>query len=165
MDELEAIPGYLYATHGSQRLHPIRFPELYHGTCEVSEESMLLHAGLPPAGRDIDLLRHIEPPPDREEASAFRGTVQIAAHPHSRSGAADCAGHGGWVYRIREWPGYDVHALLEGRIEKPDGTFRNPVMNEQEIAVPARVPASHIDAIGRVTQHRGGLRVLWRRAP
>lgn len=72
------IPGYKYATIcDSEEILPKSFRNIYHGTSDVSATDCESFGGLPTKGRDIDLVRHVEPPPNRIEQSAFIGTVQF----------------------------------------------------------------------------------------
>jgi hypothetical protein len=166
MDSIEDfdIPGYKYATIlDKDRVEPMIFQAIYHGTSELQPEKIKLFGGLPAKGMDIDLVRHVEPLPGAAENSAFRGTVQFPLSPGFDSGAALWAGEGGWVYKISDYPGYDICRLLEGKIPDGNGGFRGPLMSgEQEVAIPARVSSSKIRAVGDVVLRRGRYRVVWR---
>ncbi len=158
-----SIPGYTFATLADKIVvKPQTQIDVYHGTSSVTQQECNALNGLPAKGKDIDLIRHIEPPPNRAEASAFIGTVQFPVSPAHDAGAAYWAGDGGWVYHIREWPGYDIDRLLQGRIPDGKGGYRNPLMyGEQEVAIPARVPMKKIEKVGRVRMARGGPVVDW----
>ena len=60
--------------------------------------------------------------------------------PDQQAGAVLWADEGGVVVQLKEVKGYDVNALLEGKVKKADGSFGgNAVHGEQEIAVPGRI--------------------------
>jgi hypothetical protein len=52
------------------------------------------------------------------------------------AGAAYWADEGGIVIELKNVPGYDVNAALEGRVRTVRGYEGNPKFGEQEIAVP-----------------------------
>lgn len=156
-----SIPGYAFALIGTKQVLPKRFPLLYHGTHEVDPQCLVANNGLPPKGSDIDLIRHIEPPPSREIPSAFRGTVPFPIFPAFRAGAAEWAGEGGWVFEVSGWPGYDIAELLTGNIPTGLGEFRSPLMEEQEVAIPAPVPREHITKVGNVVARVRGISIDW----
>lgn len=113
-------------------------------------------------GSDIDLIRHTEPPPAWPVASAFIGTVPFPKAPGYDAGAVYWADEGGWVYHIDSWPGYDLNALLDGKIPDGMGGYRGPKhCGEQEVAIPAPVPMQSIRRVGIVERLRGGLAVRW----
>ena len=157
-----SIPGYAFALIGTKQVLPKKFPLLYHGTDEVNPNALARHNGLPPKGCDIDLIRHIEPPPSREVPSAFRGTVPFPLFPAFRAGAAEWGGEGGWVFEVSGWPGYDIAELLTGTIPNGMGGFRNPLMSgEHEVAIPAPVPREHITKVGNVVARERGISIDW----
>jgi hypothetical protein len=119
--------------------------------------------GLPARGDDVDLIRHVEPPPTRERESAFRGTCVFPKMACGTAGAVFWAGEDGYVVDIRDYPGYNISELLDGRIPNGMGGFRGPNNPaEQETAIPARVPMSYIARCGHVVAgRRGQLVVDW----
>lgn len=146
-------PGFSYATVNGSPVKPYTYPSLWHGTSEITKEIFIAESGLPKKGTDIELTRHVEPPPQRESPSAFRGTVQFPLSPDKSSGACLWAGDNGLIFHITEFPGYDVNTLLEGKILDGMGRYRAPLhYGEQEIAIPARVPKSYVSYIGRVVE-------------
>jgi hypothetical protein len=155
------IPGFEFATiRDANRVKPQKQLDVYHGTAYVDMEQCWREDGLPFKGSDIDLVRHVEPPPADDRISAFIGSCPFPLYPGADAGAALWAGVGGWVYHITNWPGYDINSLLSMQIPDGRGGFRGPHMvGEQEVALPARIPMSHISKIGRVRQKRGGLAV------
>lgn len=161
-----SIPGYEFATiRDANKVQPQKQLDVYHGTAYVTSEQCQREDGLPFKGMDIDLVRHVEPPPSAESNSAFIGTVSFPSYPGTNAGAAYWADEGGWVYHIVDWPGYDINLLLNMQIPDGRGGFRGPLMpGEQEIALPARIPLAHISKIGLVNRKRGGLAVdfIWR---
>lgn len=142
-------------------IHSQGLPTVYHGSSTFSPTELTGADGLPLRGNDIDLIRHIEPPTTRAEESAFRGTVPFPSYPAITGSAVDWAGEGGWIFQVSDWRGYDVNAELEGRIPDGKGGFRGPLMEEQEIAIPARVPARFVTRVGKVKRGRIGLVVDW----
>lgn len=163
MSSCNNIPGYYYATIGDKAQVSAQTQlNVYHGTCLVDVDCYRRNNGLPKRGGDIDLIRHAEPPPTREEPSAFIGTVPFPNAPGFKAGAVYWADDGGFVYHIKDWPGYDINCLLEGRIPDGKNGFRGPKnCGEQEIAIPAAVPLSNICKVGKVEKLRGGLVVKW----
>ena len=159
---MSEIIGFDYATINSVAVKPLKYPLLYHGTNRESPQIFYANDGLPKRGNDIDLIRHVEPPPSQLTESAFRGTVHYPISPAIISGACFWAGEDGWVYRIVDYPGYDINELLAGKIPDGKGGFRDPLMKgEQEIAIPARVVRIAVTGIGRVVERRRGLSVIW----
>lgn len=151
-----SILGYNFALCVGIRVTPLIFERLYHGT-DAHEPVSVGVAGLPPRGPDIELLHHAEPPPGNTGDSAFRGCTQSFISMLQDSGAALW---GQWIYEIRNYPGYDVVSLLEGRIRCPGG-FRGVVMTaEQEIAIPAEVPLGNISRAGVVRSNTRGQTVV-----
>jgi hypothetical protein len=138
-----------------QEVEPHLMSVVYHGTTKVSPE-VALRRGLPAGGNDWRLKEHAEPDGPRNPDSAFRGATLVVADPVSQNGAAYWAGTGGWVYKIRHIPGWDINASLFGRIAKPGGFRSNLMTAEQEIAIPARVPPQRIEAYGRVVEDGQG---------
>jgi hypothetical protein len=153
-----SIPGYQFATIGAQKVSPTPQHDVYHGTSRLTPEEFKSGNGFPLRGNDIDLIRHVEPPPGRKDESAFLGTVFFPSLPEV--GATEWAMEGGWVYHIHDWPGYCIETLLKGKIPTFNG-YRDPHMKELEIALPAGIPSSHIKKIGLVVAKRGGLAVNW----
>lgn len=135
---------------------PSSFSGGYHGTDAISPE-VAFKKGLPGRGSDMRLKEHTEAAGN----SAFRGTTMVVYDPVSGNGAAAWAGKGGWVYEVRGVPGWDVNALLDGRVQKVGGGFRGNLMyGEQELAIPAAVPRERIKRAGRVMEDaQGRLRV------
>lgn len=157
------IPGYAFASIGESIVHPLNHANLYHGTCLTDPTDFYGNGGFKLRGKDIDLIRHVEPPPSRIEESAFMGTVNFPVATYGEAGAADWAGSGGWVYHIQQWPGYDVQQLLEGKIPDGKGGFRGPLMREREIAIPAGAPNDHLQKVGDVVEgRRNNCRIAWR---
>lgn len=164
-EDLEVIPGYLYATCGEAKLTPEVFLELHHGASAEVEPAFVASKGLPLRGNDIDLARHADQPAGYKSTdSAFRGTVPFPAYPGFTNGAVHWAGSGGLVFEIHQWRGYDL-TKLEGRISTVAG-HRSSLMQEQEIAIPARVPKRYVARIADVKENiRGQLIPVWRRGP
>ncbi len=164
-DPYTNIPGYLHATVGDTIVKPQTCGVRHHGTNTITEQDFEINRGLPAKGSDIDLIRHVEPPPQRKEESAFRGTTPFPRSPiDDRTGAIYWAGDGGFLYQIQNWKGYNISELLDGRIKNGMGMFRSPHMTaEHETAVPARVPAEFIKRIGRVSENDHGQPIVkWR---
>lgn len=158
----EEIVGLKFALVNAKKVQPAIFPVLYHGTAEESPEIFTENSGLPARGKDVDLIRHVEPPVARDETSAFRGTVPYPQSPALDAGACHWAGAGGWVYEIKNYLGYDINQVLEGRVPNGIGGFRNPhTTGEQEVAIPARVPNAFVARIGYVKSRRRGYSVDW----
>lgn len=162
-EDLSVIPGYLYANCGEARLTPDVFFHLYHGAQADIEPAFVAAKGLPFRGTDIDLARHADHPvgydPDK---SAFRGTVPFPIYPGFTHGAAHWASIGGLVFEICEWRGYDL-TKLEGLISTVAG-YRSSLMQEQEIAIPARVPRRFVSRIADVRENTRGQPIpVWRR--
>jgi hypothetical protein len=156
------IAGYRYATVEGKVVHPLKFALTYHGSADTSPEVFLRHQGLPARGTDIELTKHVEPSPGQATNSAFRGTVNFPLSPLKDAGAALWAGDGGWIYEIRDYPGYDVNQLLEGKISSGMGGYRsNSMVGEQEIAVPARVLREAVARVGHVVERARGPSVDW----
>ena len=132
---------------GGRSIAPSSFIGGFHGTDQISPE-VALRDGLPARGDDWRLQEHAEGVSGRR--SAFRGTTTVASDPLTGNGAAYWAGAGGWVYEVRGVPSWDVNVLLEGRVARPTGYRGNLMCGEQEIAIPARVPAERIKAYGQV---------------
>lgn len=156
------ISGFDFATVNGARVEPRRYPVLYHGNAYESPILFDQNDGLPARGNDIELIRHIEPPPGRIEESAFRGTVHYPLSPALEAGACFWAGDGGWLYEVHNYPGYDIHQMLAGRVPNGKGGFRDPLMKEQEIAIPARVIRSAVPRVGVVSERRRGFVVEWK---
>jgi hypothetical protein len=128
----------------------------FHGTNIPPE--VATKEGLPARGNDWRLLEHTQENPD----SAFRGTTAIVSDPVNEGGAAYWAGEGGYVYEIRGVPTWDVNQALEGQVPTPGGYRGNIMYGENELAIPARVPAEKIVRWGVVKSAAGGrLRVEW----
>lgn len=153
------IPGFDYATAAGQIVKPVTFPVLWHGSSTESLDDFRTHNGLPARGTDIELIHHVEPETSTNSNTAFRGTVHFPISPDQRAGACLWAQDNGLIFLIKGFPGYDVNALLEGRIPDGKGGYRSPRhAGEQEIAIPARVPNTYIDCIGRVREGPRGFR-------
>jgi hypothetical protein len=68
---------------------------------------------------------------------------------------------GGVVFEIRGVPTWDVNRALDGRVQRPDGTFRGNLMGgEQEYAILSEVPANRIVRAGIVTESRNGIPIV-----
>ena len=124
----------------------------FHGT-NIPPDQVVSDQGLSARGpmEDWRILEHVES--RSAEASAFRGTTPFVASPEGDGGAAYWADQGGWVYELRGVPTWDVNSDLEGRVERPDGTYRDNLMRgEVEYAVPAKVPIECIVRWGQVRE-------------
>jgi len=131
---------YAELPNGDQ-VPPSDFGGGWHGTDKI-EPFTVESVGMPSRGSCLSLLDHAEHP---SEASAFRGTGCMAQE------AAAWAGEGGWVYLIQHVPTWRLVSLLDGRIMKPDGTYRGLLMRgEQEGAILARVEPESVKRIGVV---------------
>ncbi|WP_189688758.1 hypothetical protein [Pseudorhodoferax aquiterrae] len=164
IETLENIPGYLSALIGSSEVVESHYLErAYHGTSKVAPDDARRELGLPRRGDVLDLLLHVEPPPQWDtERSAFRGTVPFPAYPaFPHQSAAEWAAEHGWVYEVCGFRGYELNSLLDLRIPNGRGGFRRPLMQENETAIPARVPCRFITKVGQVLQGRSGLVVEW----
>lgn len=151
-----SILGYNYALCLGARIKPGRYSILYHGTDRHPHNSVRT-AGLPRKGTDLELLRHAEPPYEAQSNSAFRGTTQFLLSALRDAGAALW---GQFIYEVSDYPGYDIEALLNGRIPCPGG-FRGVLMQgEQEIAIPAEVPLPNVTKAGRVKANSRGQPVV-----
>jgi hypothetical protein len=74
----------------------------------------------------------------------------------NQSGAAQFAGEGGVVVRLDRVGGWNVNALLEGRV-KTVGEFKgNRASGESETAIVAAQPPSAVTALGVVTTSARG---------
>lgn len=115
--------------------------------------------GLPARGSNIDLADHAaNNPSDR----ALRGTTTQPLSPNKDAGAVHWAGEGGLVIELKNVPGYDVNAALEGQIKTITGYKNNPNLGEQEIAVPGAVAPGSISRVGVVWTDRFGVtRIRW----
>ena len=134
---------------------PIR-PDSYmggfHGT-NIAPDQVIKDRGFTARGsmEDWRLQEHAES--QSAPASAFRGTTPIVASPEGDGGAAYWADQGGWVYEIQGVPTWGVNANLDGRIQRPDGSYRDNLMRgEMENAVPAEIPIECIARWGQVQE-------------
>ncbi|MDO3578255.1 hypothetical protein [Ralstonia pseudosolanacearum] len=153
------IPGFDYATAAGKVVKPQTFSVLWHGSSTETLEDFRTHSGLPARGTDIELIHHVEPETNTNPNTAFRGTVPFPLSPDKQSGACLWAQDNGLIFQIKDFPGYDVNALLEGRIPDGMGRYRSPRYTaEQEIAIPARVPSAYVAYIGRVQEGPRGFR-------
>jgi hypothetical protein len=159
----EQILGFHYAYIGEQKVMPLTLDVAYYGNQHLQPHEVDQHSGLPATGDDLDLIRHKEPPPQRERPSAFRGTVPFPLSPCGDAGAALWAQEGGCVVEIQSYPGYDINQLLEGKVPNGRGGFRDPLHPlELESAIPGRVPLAYITRLGVVAVNsRGKPRVDW----
>jgi len=124
----------------------------FHGTNTTPPETAFAD-GLEGRGPNTDLNDHVHQRGD----SAFRGTTEMAFTPDKKGGAGYWAGEGGWVYKIRGTPSWDVNAALEGRVPAPDGTYRgNIVPDENEHAVLANIPPESIEGAWQVIKDANG---------
>jgi hypothetical protein len=124
--------------------------KLHHGTQTPPEQ--VLREGFPARGSSLDLEKHQLGDPN----SAFRGGTEHPGNPHGDGAAAGFAGDGGWVYEILNPKGWDLNKILQGKIQRPDGTFGGSVYTgETEVAILGRVLPSQIGEIWRV-KVRGG---------
>jgi hypothetical protein len=73
------------------------------------------------------------------------------------AGAAYWADEGGIVIELKNVPGYDVNAALEGRVRTVRGYEGNPKFGEQEIAVPGPIKPEQITRVGVVTKRANGI--------
>ncbi|MCP4449071.1 MAG: hypothetical protein GY811_27610 [Myxococcales bacterium] len=64
------------------------------------------------------------------------------------------AGEGGYVFEIRGVPTWDTNTHLDGQMKRSGLAVRNPVRGEQEGAIPAHVPPSHIKRYGQVVEQK-----------
>lgn len=153
------IPGFDFATAAGTVVQPQTFAVLWHGSSTETLENFRAQRGLPARGTDIELIHHVEPETIANPDTAFRGTVPFPLSPDKQSGACLWAQDNGLIFQIRDFPGYDINALLEGRIPDGKGGYRSPrYAGEQEIAIPARVPITYVAYIGRVQEGSRGFR-------
>ncbi|WP_174911932.1 hypothetical protein [Burkholderia diffusa] len=164
-------PGDEYALVNGIKIKPLLYDKLYHGAdratlgvdaqMSAKEVAAKIYAeGLPGRGNNIDLVEHAGGAHDR----AFRGTTVMMMTPDGQAGAILWADEGGFVIELKNVKGYDVNALLEGRVRKPDGSFGgNAVHGEVEIAVPGRIKPEQIEAVYEVVMTRG--RLMARKLP
>lgn len=129
---------------------PIGLMDLYHGTRRVDPEDAL-RFGLPSRGDNLDLLAHSNGGKD----SAFRGTTAHVSDPVRETGAAYWAGEGGWVFKVEAYA-FDVNAALAGRVKRGTEFGNNNWRGENEYAIPAYVPPTHIVRYGQVKQSLSG---------
>ncbi len=152
-------PGVEFATVNGKKVFPQTYSQLYHGTDnttlglpssmsadEVAQK--LYREGLPVRGTNIDLIEHtINNAPDR----AFRGTTTAPLSQEKNAGASYWAMERSdqpIVLEIKNVPGYDVNAALDGRVRTYRGWEGNPRFGEQEIAVPGAISPGNISRIG-----------------
>ncbi|WP_224023274.1 hypothetical protein, partial [Burkholderia vietnamiensis] len=159
-------PGEEYAVVNGVKIKPLNYPKLFHGadraTLGVSADmpakevaAKIYAEGLPGRGNNIDLIEHAAGAPDR----AFRGTTLMMRTPDGEGGAMLWADEGGFVIELKNVKGYDVNAMLEGRVKKADGSFGgNPVHGEIEIAVPGRIKPEQVELVYEVVRTGRGLR-------
>ncbi|MBI5209445.1 MAG: hypothetical protein HY927_05660 [Elusimicrobia bacterium] len=150
-------------------LPPDTFTGGYHGT-DIDPETVVRQKGFPARSlfEDWRLYQHSEE--KSEPVSAFRGATDHVSMPGDNpSGAAYWADDGGWVYDIRGVPTWDLNTDLDGRVRRPDGTYRGNLMHgEAEQAVPAHIPLECIRRWGQVASHNGSPYVPhdgWRENP
>lgn len=119
---------------------------LYHGTNAIDDEDVELvkKNGLPARGTNRDLLQHIEPN-GVYAPSAFRGSSALLGKATQWA-----TGSNPVVFYITGFRGYDVMEHLGQEIETPGG-FRDPVMKECEIVIPAEVPLKYLLRYATVT--------------
>ncbi|WP_394841519.1 hypothetical protein LZC95_31145 [Pendulispora brunnea] len=152
------------ATVNGKPIPPDGQGRVHHGTSQIPPE-VALKDGLPAKGDNWDLHSHAEElwkyTNNNVNDSAFRGaTLEPSGPPGTRIGAAYWADEGGWVYKIRGVPYWNVNKQLEGRVRRADGTYRgNLMVAEGEFALPARIPPQYIEAWGIVVERRGNLKV------
>jgi len=128
----------------------------YHGT-STNPDKVVRDHGFPAKGpiEDWRLLEHSEE--SSEGASAFRGTTIFPSFPGVYQGAAYWADEGGWVYELRGVPTWELDSDLEGRVKRPDGTYRGNLMRgEVERAVPAQIPLECIPRWGQARAAANG---------
>lgn len=165
-------PGEQYAVVNGVKIKPLLYDKLYHGAdratlgvdTQLSAKEVaakIYTEGLPGRGNNIDLVEHAGGAHDR----AFRGTTVMMMTPDGQAGAILWADEGGFVIELKNVKGYDVNAVLEGRVRKPDGSFGgNAVHGEVEIAVPGRVKPEQVEAVYEVVMSRSG-RLMARKLP
>ena len=158
-------PGEEYALVSGAKVKPVLYDKLYHGadraTLGVDAQmpardvaAKIYAEGLPGRGDNIDLVEHAAGASDR----AFRGTTVMMMTPDGQAGAVLWADEGGFVIELKNVKGYDVNAVLEGRVRKPDGSFGgNTVHGEVEIAVPGRIRPEQVELVYEVVESRGRL--------
>lgn len=153
------ICGYAFAFIGKKKVASTGFDRLFHGTTKF-DLSAVRTSGLPARGENLDLIQHAEQPAGME-LSAFRGACEFMTMPGDLSkGAAGWADESGVIFEIRDYRGYDLTQLTELSVETPMGTWRDMIVKEQEIAIPAEVPARYIPAVALPKLGRGN-RLLW----
>jgi len=152
---LMPILGYSHAYVGSKQIEPGEYRRLFHGSSLHEPGDVKRSLGLPPKGNDLDLLNHVRQV-GGGSTSAFRGSTQLFCSPDGEAGAALW---GDWVYEVVNYRGYELNTVLDGRFPLPSGIFGgNPMYGEQEVAIPAEVPMSNIDAVARVDSGPRGKR-------
>ncbi|MCB9676213.1 MAG: DUF4157 domain-containing protein [Alphaproteobacteria bacterium] len=113
--------------------------------------SVVFVEGFSARGANLDLRGHSEEAP----GSAFRGTTGTIFTPDGEQGAGRWADAGGYVYLIDGVPGWDVNALLEGRVQRAGGFGGNLMSGEGETAILGHVPPARIQAAFEIVQGRG----------
>lgn len=78
---MSEIVGFDFATVNGSRVVPRTYPVLYHGSGHESRATFDENDGLPARGKDIELIRHVQPPPGSQPDSAFRGTTSYPVSP------------------------------------------------------------------------------------
>ena len=153
---IENITGYKFALIDSEKVSPRKQPKVHHGSSDSSILENILKNGLPKKGVNLELLSHAEPHSDNND-SAFRGSTE------QRQIASEFAGDGGVIYEIRDWPGYNLAELLDGKILRGVTYGDLKMSGECEIAIPAEVPNNYIKGYGLVyrSPNTNALRYKW----
>lgn len=156
---------------GSKVLQPRILDKAFYGNKQLPPGYQTIEdifkKGLPERGQNWDLNSHVEESwklkggQNPVNDTAFRGTTPQISSPDGTIGAINWADEGGYVYEIRGVPGWEVNTALEGRVAKPDGTFRDNLMSgELETAIPAKVPGKFICRVGRPSLSNSGRLII-----
>ena len=163
--------GVPHAIVEGQSIPPHHYQGGYYGNAVNGGDSAqdiierTFREGMPARGGNMDLRRHSEEmdvgAADFDQRSAFRGTTQNVSSPDGESGAAVWAGEGGVVFQIEGVPTWEVNLALQGRVQRPDGSYRGNLMHgEHEHAVLSQVPANRISRAGIVTVTSRGIPIV-----
>jgi filamentous hemagglutinin len=157
-------PGVEFATVNGQQIKPQNYQQLYHGTDNATlgfPSSMkpedvaqqLYTQGLPERGSNIDLIDHATNNPSDK---AFRGTTTLPLSPNKDAGAVHWAGEGGLVIELKNVPGYDVNAALEGQIKTMTGYKKIRILASRRLLYRGRLRPGILPELGWYVRMREG---------